>query len=339
MTHIDKVCFDRILPSELSRPPAGRVMRMSIGPARAAFQIAKLWTNGATIRIRFFGGNSQQQDVVRQHSVEWAQHANLKFEFVSSGSSQVRIAFNDDGAWSYIGTDALGIPADQPTMNFGWLDQGVVQHEFGHMIGMIHEHQNPHDNAIQWNKPVVNSALGGPPNNWDQDTIDHNMYAKYDLSQINGSDFDSDSVMLYSFPANWTLNGFHSQPNDDLSDLDKAFARKVYPGRDTGVPAVVELSVIEGATQAAIGSPGEEDLFKFKANTAGRYTIETEGPTDVVMTLYGPTGAKLAQDDDSGPDRNSRIVASLSPGMHTVQVRHYNSSNGTGSYGIKVMKG
>src|SRR3546814_11299975 len=73
-------------------------------------------------------------------------------------------------------------------MNFGWLDQGVVQHEFGHMIGMIHEHQNTRDNPIQWDKPAVNAALGVPPNNWDQDTIDHNMYTKYDVSQINGRD-------------------------------------------------------------------------------------------------------------------------------------------------------
>src|SRR3546814_14969414 len=105
-------------------------------------------------------------------SSDLAQYANLEFEFVSSANAQVRIAFNDDGAWSYVGTDALGIPANQPTMNFGWLDQGVVQHEFGHMIGMIHEHQNPRDNPIQWNKPAVNAALGGPPNNWDQDPID-----------------------------------------------------------------------------------------------------------------------------------------------------------------------
>src|SRR3546814_5976377 len=83
------------------------------------------------------------------------------------------------------------------------------------------------------------------------------------------------------------------------SDL-KAFARHVYPGRDTGVPEVVELPVIEGATQADIGRPGEEDLFKFNAQAAGRYTIETEGMTDVVMTLYSPAGILVAQDDDSG---------------------------------------
>src|SRR3546814_1473987 len=132
------------------------------------------------------------------------------------------------------------------------------------------------------------------------------MYTKYDVSQINGSEFDSDSVMLYSFPASWTLDGFHTDPNDELSELDKAFARHVSPGRDTGVPEVVELPVIEGATQADIGRTVEEDLFKFTAQTAGRSTIETEGMTDVVMTLYSPAGILVAQDDDSGVARNPR---------------------------------
>src|SRR3546814_8696229 len=104
--------------------------------------------------------------------------------------------------------------------------------------------------------------------------------------------------MLYSFPASLTLDGFHPDPNDELSELDKAFARHVYPGRDTGVPEVVELPVIEGATQADIGRPGEEDLFKLNAQAAGRYTIETEGMTDVVMTLYSPAGILVAQDDE-----------------------------------------
>src|SRR3546814_1180646 len=79
------------------------MLSMSIGRTRAAFQIAKLWPNGSTIRIRFLGGSSQQQALVKQHAVEWAQYANLEFGFVSSANAQVRIAFNDDGAWSYVG--------------------------------------------------------------------------------------------------------------------------------------------------------------------------------------------------------------------------------------------
>lgn len=334
MSTVNRVCFDRILPSELRRPIAGRMMFLGNNRTRAAFQIAKLWSRGQTLRIRFLNGTASQRDLVRQHAVEWTEYANLRFDFDNTSNAQIRIAFDaNDGAWSYIGTDALGIPANQPTMNLGWQDQGVILHEFGHMLGMIHEHQTPNGNPIAWNKAAVNAALSGPPNFWDQATIDHNMYARYDVSQINGSQFDPASVMLYSFPPSWTLNGFHTPENTALSDLDKAFAQHVYPH----AAAPVDLPVHE-ATAASIGQPGEEDLYRFVADREAAYTVETEGPTDVVMTLFGPAGERIAQDDDSGVNRNARITALLSPGAYTVQVRHYNSSNGTGSYGIKVVR-
>lgn len=337
MAITDKVCFDRVLPAETRRPRTGRLLMLASGPTRAAFQVAKLWPNGSTIRMRFLGGTPAQQALVKQHAVKWTESANLQFEFGDATNAQVRIAFADDGAWSYIGTDALGIPAGQPTMNFGWLDEGVILHEFGHMIAMIHEHQNPRDNPIQWNKPVVNAALSGPPNFWDQNTIDHNMYAQYDVTQINGSALDPQSVMLYSFPASWTVNGFHTDPNETLSAVDREFAARVYPRGQPTAP--VELSVFEGGTEASIGQPGEEDRFQFKARTPGRYTVETEGPTDLVMTLFGPGGVLVAQDDDSGVGRNPRIVTELTPGTYDVQVRHFNTAGGTGSYSIKVSKG
>jgi Bacterial pre-peptidase C-terminal domain/Astacin (Peptidase family M12A) len=271
---------------------------------------------------------------VKQFSVQWTQFANLTFQFGALAGAQVRVAFNDDGAWSYIGTDALGISSNEPTLNLGWQDEGVILHEFGHMIGMIHEHQNPIGNPIQWNKPVVNAALAGPPNNWTQDVIDHNLYDKYDVSQINGSDFDARSVMLYSFPASWTLNGFHSDANEVLSAVDKSFATRVYP---RATAPVVDLPVAE-AVEAEIGQPAEEDLYRMMARSAGRYTIETDGPTDLVMSLYDAAGNQIAQDDDSGNGRNPRIVAQLIPGEYRVQVRHYNTTSGTGSYRIRAAR-
>jgi hypothetical protein len=165
------------------------------------------------------------------------------------------------------------------------------------------------------------------------------MYKKYEVSQINGSDFDTQSVMLYSFPASWTLNGFHTDSNEALSSLDKEFAKRVYPGAGTtdGTQAV-ELSVYEGALQTDIGQAGEEDRYKFTAKSEGIYTIETEGQTDLVMSLYGADGLLIAQDDDSGVGRNPKITVPLNAGAYKVQVRHYNTTGGTGKYGIKVMK-
>ncbi len=339
MTTIKKICYDRLLPSDLRRA----IPFASIGTGgrtRAITPIGKLWINGSTLRVGFMGGSSDQQSIVKNYAPEWTKHANLNFEFTASPNADIRVAFADDGAWSYLGTDAKSIPANSPTMNFGWLDEAVVLHEFGHAIGLAHEHQNP-DGGIQWNEAAVIRDLSGPPNNWDEATVRHNVLNKYSHDQIHGTEFDSESIMLYSFPAEWTLDGFHSEPNTELSEQDRAFAAgaQMYPGR--GQPDAVELAVSEiKATQASIGQPGEEDLFIFTARSAGRYTIETEGQTDLVMKLFGPADQNelIAEDDDSGLGYNPRLTVDLSQGQYFVQIRHYNRRRGTGPYGIKVYK-
>jgi len=57
------------------------------------------------------------------------------------------------------------------------------------------------------------------------------------------------------------------------------------------------------------------------------------------MTLFGPGGVLIAQDDDSGVGRNPRMVTELIPGTYTVQVRHSNAASGTGKYTIMAAKG
>ena len=94
-------------------------------------------------------------------------------------------------------------------------------------------------------------------------------------------------------------------------------------------------------TQASIGKVGEEDLFRFNAPSDGRYIIDTKGPTDVVMKLFGPNSetALIAEDDDSGVDANARIAAGLIAGDYFVQVRHYSRASGKGDYSVSVRKG
>jgi hypothetical protein len=313
------------------------------GTVRAIIPIGKLWMNGSTLRVRFIGGSDAQRAKAREQALWWTQYANLSFDFNDAADAEIRVGFDpNDGAWSYIGTDNRGIPLDHPTMNLGFLDGGTAGHEFGHAIGLAHEHQNP-AGGIEWNEATVIHDLSGPPNNWDEATIRHNVLNKYRVDQVRGTEFDPDSIMLYFFPGSWVKSGIGTHANDVLSALDRGYiaSAQAYPKGAPTVADAVPLKVNPTRRKsAAIGRPGEEDLFRFSVATGGAHVIDTRGPTDVVMKLFGPNSHTdvIAEDDDSGVDTNALIRADLIAGDYYVQVRHYNRSGGTGKYTIKVRR-
>jgi hypothetical protein len=331
-----KVCFDRILPRDMFRPQP--TMRIG-GKPRAVIFFRKLWINGSTLRVRFMGGTPAQQAKAKEQAGWWLPHANLSFDFNNAPDAEIRVAFDaSDGAWSYLGTDCRDIPQNQPTMNLGFLDGGTAAHEFGHAIGLGHEHQNPRG-GIEWNEEVVIRDLSGPPNSWNEEQIRHNVLTKYSVDQIRGTEFDGESIMLYFFPDSWVKSGKGTKENDMLSALDKQFigSAQAYPRAEV---EVAELGIDASPTQAKIGAPGEEDVFQFQATASGRHIVETGGQTDVVMKLFGPNSqtSLIAEDDDGGVGLNSKIVTNLIPGKYFVQVRHYNKERGTGSYTVRVRK-
>ncbi len=332
-----KMCYDKILPQDMFRPQR---MRSVEGRMRAIAPRDKRWVNGSTIRIRFLEGSDSQKDMVRQIAPEWTQHANLDFVFTDDPSAEIRVTFDPrDGAWSYVGTDNLHIPQNAATLNLGWQDEGVILHEFGHMIGLAHEHSNP-VGGIQWNEEEVIRELAGPPNFWDEATVRHNVLRKYTADQILGTNFDPDSIMLYAFPAEWTLNGISTHENEKLSGQDEEFVRsaEMYPGRATPEEAAQPLGIGE-SIEAEISQAGEQDLYSLVADRPAVYTIETFGDTDTVVALYGPDSEThlVAENDDGGIGRNSLIQAELEMGKYFVQVRHY-SEHRTGEYRITAFR-
>lgn len=124
-------------------------------------------------------------------------------------------------------------------MNFGWFtdsssDQVISRttlHEFGHALGMIHEHQSPNA-SIPWNKQVVYTYYATtqtPP--WTKPKVDFNIFRTYSASNTNFSAFDRKSIMLYPIPNQHTIGNYEVQANYSLSSLDKAHIRKLYPGQ------------------------------------------------------------------------------------------------------------
>lgn len=136
---------------------------------------------------------------------------NLKFNFFdptdpsrktlfNSNLADIRIDFDPEGgAWSLLGTDSLSEKKEEPTMNFGWFDVPTTLHEFCHALGMVHEHSNPNGKPINWAVCHVTKYMNSTQG-WDAETIKENVIEKYKVDQINGSEFDPQSIMLYFFP-------------------------------------------------------------------------------------------------------------------------------------------
>jgi hypothetical protein len=197
------------------------------------------WPAGTQITVGFLGGEESLQQRVQAVAERWVgpDMANLGLQFDTGGQGDVRIAFTQgDGSWSYIGTMAQQIPTSDPTMNYGWLTpdsdedeiRRVVLHEFGHALGLIHEHQNP-NHPIAWNRAAVIADLSGPPNNWDEATIENNIFKRYEPSELESTPVDPASIMMYPIPASWTTDGFSVGLNDNLSATDTDFIKKAYP--------------------------------------------------------------------------------------------------------------
>lgn len=237
------------------------------GKLKAAFKVAALWDpkKYPVLNIGFMDGTPKQKAWVEKVVTENLQPLvnNIQFKWNTPlKDSQIRISFKLQGqAWSLLGNEALKIPQNEATMNLGWLDNDddydvieykntgvVIMHEFGHAMGMIHEHQNPKENPIVWNEDVVYRELKRT-NGWDKEQINTNMFQKYgsynlceqakkDKSPsaadyckgqlVNGSVYDPKSVMHYIFAKSWIKSGPEIPVNKTYSDMDKDWIKKYY---------------------------------------------------------------------------------------------------------------
>lgn len=200
------------------------------------------WPNQSVIKVKFLGNDATNADLkfrIKRYARLWLRHVNVNFEFVpSSAPADIKIIVGNEGAtgnWSYCGIQCKDVAQNTPTMSIGdlswngtetWLRSTVI-HEFGHALGMIHEHKSPNCDKTNWNKEAIISRYINQQG-WTRDYVIQQIFNNDDPYYLDLSPYDRNSVMHYSFSA-LEMGTPTEIYNTELSVTDKSYMSSRYP--------------------------------------------------------------------------------------------------------------
>lgn len=182
--------------------------------------------------------------LVWQIACEWSSASDGRLGLERRSDPQqadvvVEIAHAND-SWSHIGPPptAPGEPSMKIGANLRRLahDPSLAQsddfrhrvlHEFGHMLGFIHEHQTPAA-TLQWDIDAICSDPAVKARGWGPGDIEAQVIAHLEGLPASSSRYDASSVMHYPFPPGWVKGAHPTPPNARLSEDDIEGVRRVF---------------------------------------------------------------------------------------------------------------
>lgn len=216
----------------------------AVGPMSIAMATTKYW--GPAPRMIPVGFMEPTAPALRarilSHMNAW--HARCCIGFVeTAGVGVVRISRAAGGYWSYLGTDALLVPATSPTMNLEGFVMAtpeseyrrVVRHEAGHALGFVHEHMRREVVATLDVAKTIDYFFRN--DGWTEDMTRAQVLAPIEDAALTEGPVDVDSIMCYQLPESITTNGRPIPGGLDINARDYEFAGTIYPPPAVHAPA------------------------------------------------------------------------------------------------------
>ncbi|KAJ7907565.1 hypothetical protein B0H13DRAFT_2501759 [Mycena leptocephala] len=309
-----KTCAIAIPDSEKNSNVSNETIVGAIGSTQASSaahavvtKLDQLWDSGATVTYSYSGGTANQQAKVDKVVLEWFPYANLTFQRTTVGT--LRISFDPKlGSWSYVGKVNQSVASPAVTMNLGWVadnttvsddDRGVILHEFGHALGLLHEHQSPARNGtLNLDEDAV-YAYYAATQGWDKATIKAQIIDVYNATDVsNYSALDLTSIMMYFMPA--AMNEQHKDvpPNYKLSDMDKAYMIINYP-RPTPHALAPEWTLDHALQVSGVDPATTQDIKNAKGDATPSNSVEPPSPNGT------PAPANGVNSDPNGTTTNT----------------------------------
>ena len=228
MTSINAMQTQPYSPPQMSNDGDTQAERASRSK-RGIADISKRWPDGE-VTVSIEGADKETFKLIEKAIAEWEQYTpGIKIKIKTDGPGDIRISLirGGKGDWSRIGTQAKNYPKDEVTMH---LDPdkdksrfyATVLHEFGHALGLEHEHQHP-DGTIKLDFKAIRKKL--PP------MRDRDFNGNYKPLPREGrlvTPYDEHSIMHFGFNANQTKDGRSYNDPHRLTAGDKETIRKLY---------------------------------------------------------------------------------------------------------------
>ena len=202
-----------------------------------------------TLCVSFIDGSPKVQERVMEVAREWEEYCRIRFNVDSNCQPDITISLVGESATyeSYVGKESRGAV---PSMKLQQIEhendcefRSIVLHEFGHALGLVHEHQHPEFN-IPWNKKNVYKYYK-ENHSWSRTKVDTAVFMRYELELVEATEFDTSSIMIYQIPPDFLCGDFPSiEWVYQISEKDAQLIGEIYPPIGNFSPFFVPLNSV-----------------------------------------------------------------------------------------------